>query len=236
MTRSRGIRKTPYRRWTAAEDAQLRCRYPHESSATLAAALGCSVARIYSRAANLGLRKSVAYLASPAACRLRRGDNIGAATRFTKGHVSANKGLRRPGYAPGRMAETQFKKGAMAGAAQRKWVPIGTEVLDADGYRKRKVADDRAVASRFNWRYVHVLVWEDAHGPLPAGHAVVFRNGDRTDIRLDNLERISRQDLMRRNTMHNYPKPITEAYQLIGAIRRQINRRARREEQDRRPA
>ena len=30
---------------------------------------------------------------------------------FKPGNVPANKGLRRPGFAPGRMAKTQFKKG-----------------------------------------------------------------------------------------------------------------------------
>jgi hypothetical protein len=49
----------------------------------------------------MGLRKSAEYLAGPEACRLQRGDSVGARTRFSAGHVPANKGLRRPGYFPG---------------------------------------------------------------------------------------------------------------------------------------
>jgi hypothetical protein len=31
-----------------------------------------------------------------------------------------------------------------------------------------------------NWVAVHRLVWEQAHGPVPPGHIVVFRPGRHT--------------------------------------------------------
>jgi hypothetical protein len=100
--------------------------------------------------------KSEAYLASPAACRLRRGDNIGAPYRFTKGHVPANKGLRRPGWGPGRMKETQFRKGERQGRAVKLYKPIGTERVSKDGYTERKINDglplQRALARRASAR------------------------------------------------------------------------------------
>lgn len=85
------------------------------------------------------------------------------------------------------------------------------------------------------WRAVHLIVWEAANGPLPEGHAVAFVNGDKSDIRFENLVLVSRADLMRRNTLHRLPKELAHAYQLIGAVNRKINRRTR-EEQNRRPA
>jgi hypothetical protein len=160
------------RLWSTADDALLRERYPHEPTAPLAGELRRSLVATYQRAQTLGLEKTEAYLASPAACRLRReATPASVATRFKKGQVPANKGLRRPGWAPGRMRETQFKRGARP----QTWVPVGTVVVDPDGYRKQKVADERR-PSRFNWRFVHVLVWETAHGPVPTGHAVTFRS------------------------------------------------------------
>lgn len=182
----------------------------------------------------LGVKKSAAYLASPEACRLRRGDNVGAAYRFTPGHVPANKGLRRPGWFRGRMKETQFRKGERRGAAVELWKPIGTERISKDGYLERKVNDDLPRQRR--WRAVHLLLWESTHGPVPKGHAIAFKNGDRTDIRLDNLECISRRELMSRNTVHNLPKPLAGAVQLLGALNRQIRRRAHGSEQDQRLA
>jgi len=187
-----------------------------------------SLRAIYARAKLLDLRKSAAYLASPHGCRLRRGDGVGARTRFQKGHVPFNKGLRRPGWAPGRMKETQFKKGVRQGVAVKLWKPIGTERLSKDGYLERKVNDDLPLQRR--WRAVHLCVWEAAHGPVPAGHAIVFRNGDKSDVRLDNLESITRAALMARNSVHNLPKPLALAVQLLGALTRQVRRRTRRDE------
>lgn len=204
----------------------IRRDYPSTATATIARRLKRSICSTYNRAWSLGLHKSVAYLASPEACRLRRGDDIGASHRFPKGHVPANKGLRRTGWAPGRMRETQFKKGERQGVAVRLYKPIGTERISKDGYRQRKVNDDLPLQRR--WRAVHVILWEATHGPLQPGHAIVFRNGDKADIRLDNLECITRAQLMARNTVHNLPKELASTVQLLGALTRQIRGRSTR--------
>lgn len=223
------------RLWSAADERRLVARYPHEPTTRLARELRRSVSAVYGRAQILGLAKSAAYLASPDACRLRRGDNIGAACRFMKGHVPANKGLRRPGWAPGRMGETQFKKGERNGVAVLLYKPIGTERISKDGYLERKINDNLPLQAR--WRAVHLVLWEATRGPVPKGHAIAFRNGDKRDIRLDNLHCISRRELMARNSLHNLPKPLVETIQLLGALNRQIRRMRRsHEEQDRRSA
>lgn len=219
------------RPWTPDEDARLRAAYADTPTADLARALGRSLSSTYQRVKRLGLFKSAAYLASPAACRLRRGDHVGAAFRFPKGHVPANKGIRRPGWAPGRMSETFFKPGQSGW----NWRPVGAQRL-VDGYWYTKISDHRRVPWTQNWRPTHVLLWEAQHGPIPPGHALAFTNRDKSDIRLDNLELITRRELMVRNTLHRYPKPIAEAIQLLGAMHRKINRRSRDEEQNRRPA
>jgi len=222
------------RLWNPEDDALLVARYPHERTTAIARALRRTLVSTYARARNLGLQKSAEYLASPAACRLRRGGNVGAAGRFTKGHVPANKGLRRPGWAPGRMRETQFRKGERRGVAVRLYRPIGTERISKDGYLERKVNDDLPLQAR--WRAVHLVLWESVHGPVPKGHAIAFLNRDRRDIRIDNLTCITRRELMARNTVHNLPKPLAEAVLLLGALNRRIRRGEALEEQDRRPA
>lgn len=211
------------RAWTSEDDAVMRARYPDEPAAQLATELGRSIGSVYQRAQTLGLAKSAAFLSSTQSGRLRNG--AGAATRFPKGHVPHNKGVRQPGWAPGRMAETQFRPGERRGVAVRLYRPIGTERVSKEGYRERKINDDLPANRR--WRAVHLLVWEEANGPVPSGHAVVFRNGNKRDIRIDNLELISRGELMSRNTVHNLPKPLAQAAQLLGAVRRQIKRRER---------
>lgn len=132
--------------------------------------------------------------------------------------MPANKGLRRPGYSigRGRMQETQFKKGQMAGAAQAKWRPIGTILRDSNGYLRIKIAE--RVGGKppgWNpkiWPALHRHNWEQKHGPLPPGHIVVFRDGNRDNCSDDNLELITLAENMRRNTIHRrLPPDVKEA-------------------------
>lgn len=218
--------------WTSAEDALLRKRYPNERTADLARDMGLSTLQVSQHAAVLGLHKSAAYLASPAACQLRRGDNVGKAYRFPKGHVPANKGLRRPGWYSGRMRETQFKKGRPA-AESRNYVPIGTEKVDSKrGVLMRKMTDDPSIFPAMRWKPVHVLVWEDAHGAVPAGHIVRFKTGMKSlvagEITIDKLELVTLAENMRLNSIHNLPKPLKDVVQLRGRLMRQIHKREKR--------
>ncbi len=221
--------------WTKRDIAVLRRDYPNKDTKLLAARLKRTVIGCYQQAQLAGIRKSAAYIERKKAKERETLRKSGAAHRFHKGHVPANAGLRRPGYSPGRMRETQFKKGQRSGIAAAHWVPVGSLRVNADGYFDRKVRDD--VLPQKRWACVHRLIWIEAHGPIPPGHAVTFRPGRRTTvldkITLDALEIVSRQDLMRRNSYHtNYPKEIGELIQLRGAVQRQINRRARLEKQN----
>ena len=214
------------RAWTATEIETLMRLYPDTPTCDLAARLGHPLAVVYRKARSLGLAKSAAYMASPAACRLRRGDNVGKPYRFSKGHVPANKGVRRPGYAPGRMGETQFRPGHKP----QTWKPIGSERV-CDGYLQRKVTDTGYPPR--DWQPVHRLLWEEAYGPLPRGYTVSFIDGDRANVTLANLCLMSRQDLAKRNSMWtNYPPELARTIQLVGALKRKINNRRHDEKQD----
>jgi hypothetical protein len=212
-------------RWLPADDQVLREMYADTLTRVIAEKLGRDIGTVYARAGLLGLKKSEAFHRSELSGRTQPGHRR-VAGQFAKGHTSWNKGTH---YEPGgRSAETRFGKGHKP----HTWVPIGTETMRA-GYLARKVTDDKT-PSRLNWRFVHVLIWEAAHGVVPASHAVTFINGNSADIRLDNLEMVPRRELMNRNTLHNYGEEVASLYQLKGAITRQINKRAKRhEEQDR---
>lgn len=204
---------------SAQEDAIVRDLYPDTPTKQIAELLGRSINDIYTAADRIGVKKSAAYMAGPFGCRLRRGDEVGAQFRFKKGQVSWNKGKS---YQPGgRCAETQFKPGQLSGRAALNIKPVGAERINADGYLERKINHDRPFHKR--WRAVHIIVWEQANGPLPKGHALVFINGDKTDIRLDNLQLTTRADLMKRNSFHQYGKEIAAVVQLRSAINRRIN-------------
>lgn len=133
------------------------------------------------------------------------------------------KRIRRDIILPSAL-ETRFQPGWVP----HTWRPVGTVVRDPGGYLKRKVSDHRDIPSRLNWRFIHVELWERHHGPVPKGMNVVFRNGDKTDIRIANLELVSDADLMRRNTRHRYPEEINLAIGAKARLTRVINELERR--------
>jgi hypothetical protein len=206
--------------WTAAQLRLLKAHYPHKPTTEVARLVGRPVASIYAQAGHLGLHKTPEYLASPSACRLRRGDNVGASYRFLKGHVPANKGTRRPGWHAGRMCETQFKKGQFPFNRDPDFYVIGALRVNADGYIDMRVSFKPGA---MGWRCLHRILWEDRHGPIPKTHIVTFKNGDPLDCWHDNLELISRADHCRRNSVHNLPAPLKTAIHALGQLKRRIN-------------
>lgn len=214
MTKSRNI-LPPRTRWTDEQLALLRELYPHEPTAFVAGRIGRSIRSTYEKALAIGLRKTPEFLRSGRAGRL---DGIkGMPTRFKPGQQPWNAGLK--GWqAGGRSAETQFKKGMKP----QTWHPIGHERITDDGYLQRKMNDTGV--TRRDYVNVHWLVWFEAGREIPPGHILVFRDGNRQNIVLENLELITRQENMRRNTVHNLPKPLAELVQLRGALQRKINR------------
>jgi hypothetical protein len=109
----------------------------------------------------------------------------------------------------------------MSGRALAIYQPIGTERLSKEGYLQRKVND--ALPRHSRWRAVHILLWESVNGPLPEGCAVIFRDGNKENITQDNLECVTRAELMHRNSVHNSGPEIARLQQLRGVLIRRIN-------------
>jgi hypothetical protein len=144
---------------------------------------------------------SVAHL--KALCK-RRGWLTGRDGRFEKGVVPVNKGKPCAPGTGGRhpnARRTQFRKGERRGVVVSLYKPIGTERVSRDGYRERKIHDGLPWQSR--WRTVHLIEWEKVNGPLPKGHALKCRDGDRANTDPANWEAIPRGVLPRLNGGRN---------------------------------
>lgn len=216
-------------KWTPEEDAILRARYPHEIAKTIARDIGRPLSGIHRRAKTLGIEKSESFWNDPSlGHRIRPGDphEIGISGRFPKGHVPANKGKRRPGYAPGRMAETQFKKGRKA----ENEIPIGGCRLETKGrVWLRKMRLDGP--PQFRWLPLARFVWEQHHGPVPKGHVVRINGWDRETpeppeaVTIDRLECITLAENFLRNSLYRYPDPIVKAIKAKAVLSRAINKK-----------
>lgn len=108
----------------------------------------------------------------------------GVNTRFKTGVPSKYKGVHlrdRKGYTEQsleRMRPTQFKKGGLPHNTHA----IGDIVRDGEGYLAKKVSDTRP-----RWKHLHRLIWEEAHGEIPKGMCVIFLDGNKENVKLENL-------------------------------------------------
>jgi hypothetical protein len=207
----------------------LRREYPSRFPGDLLLMFRRSLSAIHARAQKLGTSKDPETVRQMG--RIYTQHPRAIAARFSKGHIPFNAGLRRPRWYCGRMRETQFKKGQMP----YKTVPVGTLVRisggHADGYLKRKIADSPGPGlSRFSWKLEHARIWEEANGPVPPNHAVVFKDGDKEHITLANLELVTRAELMSRNTIHKRRPPLLkEAIYALIAVKARITKKEKKD-------
>ena len=97
------------------------------------------------------------------------------------------------------MAETQFKKGHLPHNTK----PIGYERINKDGYVEVKVKmRPSSPLCNDNFAPKHRLIWEAVNGPIPKGHKLIFADGDKTNITLDNLLLITDAQMARLNQNH----------------------------------
>ncbi|MEG7227362.1 HNH endonuclease signature motif containing protein, partial [Pseudomonas aeruginosa] len=100
---------------------------------------------------------------------------------------------------------TRFKKGQKP----HTWLPVGSTRISADGYLQRKISDTGYPPR--DWKGIHILLWEEHFGPIPTGHCVCFKDNNKQNVVIDNLELITRAERMRRNSIHRYPPELKSA-------------------------
>ncbi|MEH6415908.1 HNH endonuclease signature motif containing protein [Pseudomonas sp. CGJS7] len=99
--------------------------------------------------------------------------------------------------------------------------PIGTEIFrHGCVMRKVNLTGDHSA----DWKYVHRIVWEEAHGPIPPGYRVVFKNWNTTDSRLENLELVTAAENSRRAGQRYgaFPKELRQALFALGRLKTKI--------------
>lgn len=140
---------------------------------------------------------------------------------YRKGNLPSNKGKNQEQYmsaeAIERTKKTRFKKGQMP----HNTLAVGSEVkrVDKSGriYTLIKVEGERKLILK------HIHIWEKHNNKkLPAGYNIVFKDGDTSNFKIENLECISDQELMRRNTIHQYPEDIIKSIKILSKLNKTI--------------
>ena len=113
--------------------------------------------------------------------------------------------------------EYRFKKGHLPHNTRNDW---DIRIQQDKSGRKYKYIR----VSLGKWMLLHRFNWEQSNGTIPKGMKILFKDGDTMNCDVSNLELVTAGQLMKRNSVHNYPKEIAQVVQLRGALNRQINK------------
>lgn len=117
------------------------------------------------------------------------------ANQFRKGNVSHNKGRKQEEFMSTESIErtkaTRFKKGNL---------PHNTKEDGCVSLRNSKGRPYWWVRVGLNkWNLLHREVWKSVYGSIPKGHNVQFKDGDTTNVSIDNLYLVDRKTQIRIN-------------------------------------
>lgn len=145
----------------------------------------------------------------------------GLNTTFRKGQDPANKGTKGLYNIGGN--RTSFKKGQIP----HNYKPVGSERIDKNGYLLIKISDEGPWQKR--WKHKHKIIWEEANGPIPDGHKLLFADQDKSNLTLDNLILVSNSQLviLNKNGLLTKNKEFNKTGIIMADLHQKINERSK---------
>ena len=183
--------------WAPEEIAILKAKFADCYTKELCDLFGYDYSKVANMADKLGLKKSDAFRKMELKKQADRLRIVGAGKRFVKGSVPSNKGEKMSDEMREKVKHTFFTPGHK---------PVNTkydghERTDKDGYVLVRVALGK-------YKFKHRVIWGNANGEIPSGHCLIFKDGNKQNTKLENLELITRAENLRRNRMDKLKKPI----------------------------
>ena len=150
-------------------------------------------------------------------------------SRFQKGHTPFSKGKKWDEYmspeSQARSRMTTFKKGDTPHNTQ----PLGSISIMV-GYWVMKVSHTGNQHQK--WKFLHRLLWEKEKGPIPKGMNVVFRNGDRNDIRMENLMLMDRKEMARYTPVDDSEPEMQRFSEMVARVAAKVAEKMKGEEDE----
>ena len=201
----------------------LRREFPYRSSRDIAKKLKRTIISVYGAAHSLHLKKSKEFYLSKLSGRFHALTPSGIPFRFKKGQQSWNQGKTWDDFmskkAQQRSRSTCFKKGNIPHNAIGK--ENGTITIRTDKDTGRKTKWIRLKLGK--WQELHRYLWRKHKGKIPKGLCVAFKNNDSLNCVITNLELITREENMKRNSIFRYPPEMREAMRTLGRFKSKIH-------------
>lgn len=135
------------------------------------------------------------------------------------GNIPFNKGKKQTEYMSAEAIEkskrTRFKKGQLPHNTKHNGAIVTRK--DNNGIYYQYIRIKKGV-----WELLHRHVWQCENGPIPNNKIVVFKDGNQNNVELNNLELISKNENMLRNSKHHFPEEIIPTMALISELNNQL--------------
>lgn len=193
--------------------------YPNHKAEFIAEKFCVPISKIYKTAARYKVKKSPEFLSSTDSGRIQKGQHLSPETRFKKGDKSATKAKRMEAL----IKNEEKLKNWRNKLWKKGHKPINT-AKDGDvrwreglGYYFIRISDNK-------WVLYHRYLWEEKYGKIEEGFNIVFKDGNSKNCNISNLECLSNEEIMLKNSIQRYPKELVQVMQLNGKLKRQINK------------
>lgn len=200
------------RYWTSNELAILTKLYPHHYTIEVAKVLDRTEKSIYSQAKLQGIKKSDEFMAMEMQRQADRLKVVGKQHQFHSAQVPHNKGKKMSAAVYQKSSATMFKKGSMPHNVKHD----GYERISKDGYVEVRVALGK-------FKFKHRMLWEEHHGAIAPGTIIIFKDGNKQNICIENLQAITRKENVLRNSIMRYPPELRQTIKLVHKLKKVIN-------------
>jgi hypothetical protein len=198
--------------WSKEEIQEVKKLYPNNYTIDIANHFDVDVRKVYSIAFKLGLKKSAEFLKMELTRQADRLKVAGKAFHFQPGHESHNKGQKMSKELYEKCSKTMFKSGNE---------PHNTKY---DGYERTTV--DGYIEVRIKkgvFKLKHRLIYEQNYGQIPKKMYVIFKDKNKLNFDINNLELISLKEHMVRNSIQRFPKELKQLIHLNQKLKKLTN-------------
>lgn len=193
-------------RWTAEKDQFLRDNYLSMPVKTMSVALGFSQSVAFSRMKKLGIVVPDAIKKERRMAGLNKGRGW-------------NKDKKQAEYMTSEMiaktAKTRYKKGNIP----HNTLNDGDLSLRSDGYVWIRI-------KLGVWELLHRVIYSNHHQTkLTTQDNIIFKDGNRSNFDINNLEKINNAQLMERNTFIKYPADLRAAIKALNKLKSKLKQK-----------
>jgi hypothetical protein len=197
------------RKWTNDELCYIKENYCNKYTIEIATKLNRSVRSVYQAANTLGLKKTKEFMQIALERESQKLKILGTNTRFKPGHLTYNKGQKMSKEVYDMVKVSMFKKGNEP------------HNMKYDGHERICAKDGYVYVRISKGKYVlkHRLVWEQHNGPIPKGHIIIFKDKNKLNLNIDNLQMVTLRENMLRNTLTKYPIELQQLIKLNNKLK-----------------